>query len=259
MLLENTAVLVSGVGPGLGQELVRAVLEAGGSVAMACRKQAFLDELSGELSAYNDRLLGVSTDVTDPAQCERFVEAAAQRFGAIDVLINTAYDPGPYEAFEGADLANWRRPLDVNLFGALNMTQAALPMLKQSGQGSVVNVNSMVTRKPLPNQGAYVASKGALAAATKALATELGPFGIRCNSVVMGWMWGDAVERSLQVVADDQGCSLDDIKSQVTTNIPLGRIPEDGDCAGAVVFFASPLSRAVTGASLDVNGGEYMP
>ncbi len=259
MLLDNTVVLVSGAGPGLGQELVRTVLEAGGSVAMACRKQAFLDQLSAQLADHGDRLLGVSADVTDVAQCQRFVDAAFDRFEAIDVLINSAYDPGPYEPFEGADLSQWQRPLHVNLFGSLNMAQAALPHLKNSTKASIVNVNSMVTRKPLPNQGAYVASKGALAAATKALATELGPLGIRVNSVVMGWMWGDAVERSLQMAADAQGCSLNDIKQQVIANIPLGHIPEDGDCAGSVIFFASPLSRAVTGASLDVNGGEYMP
>ncbi len=259
MLLDGLVVVVSGVGPGLGQELVRAALEQGASVVMACRRQAYLDGLVAEFGDERDRLLAVATDVTQAAQCAALVTATVQKFGAIDVVINSAYDPGPYLPFEDADFDAWQGPLQVNLFGALRLTQAALPHLKASSRASVVNVNSMVVRKPLPNQGAYIASKGALSAATKSLAVELGPHGIRVNSVIMGWMWGDAVERSLSVAAEAQGRSLDDLKAQVAAGIPLGHIPEDGDCAGAAIFFASSLSRAITGASLDVNGGEYMP
>lgn len=259
MLLDGLVVIVSGVGPGLGQEMVRAALEQGASVVMACRRQIFLDELSAELEHADDRLHAVVADVTDEQQCIRLVTEAAERFGGIDILINSAYDSGPYEPFDETDFSSWQGPLEVNLFGALRLVQAALPHLKASANASVVNVNSMVVRKPLPNQGAYIASKGALSAASKSLAVELGPYGVRVNSVIMGWMWGDAVKRSLSVAAEARGCELADLRAEVASQIPLGHIPEDADCAGAVLFFASPLSRAVTGASLDVNGGEYMP
>lgn len=259
MLLQGLSVIISGVGPGLGQELARACLREGANVAMACRSQDYLESLGSELSSDAARLIAVPTDITDTDQCQALVSQTVAAFGSVDVLINSAYNPGPYVAFEDADLDDWQGPLDVNLLGTLRMTQAALVALKLSGNAAIVNVNSMIVRKPLPNQGAYVASKGALLGATKSLAVELGPYGIRVNSILMGWMWGDAVERSLQLAADARGTTLDALKAEVSENIPLGEIPEDADCANAVLFLASPMARVITGASLDVNGGEFMP
>lgn len=259
MLLDGLSVIVSGVGPGLGQELVRACLREGARVAMACRNGEYLETLRAELSADGTRLISVPTDITDKAQCENLVSSTVEAFGGVDALLNSAYSPGPYAAFEDVDLDEWQNPFDVNLLGTMRMTQSALPALKASSNASIVNVNSMIFRKPLENQGAYVASKGALLGATKSLAVELGKYGIRANSVIMGWMWGDAVERSLQVAADASGATLDEIKGQVAKNIPLGEIPDDADCANAVIFLASPMASVITGASLDVNGGEFMP
>lgn len=259
MLLQGLSVIVSGIGPGLGQELARACLREGAQVAMACRNQEYLDALAAELHADAARFITVSTDITDASQCQNLIDQTVAAFGGVDVLINSAYNPGPYVAFEDADLDDWQGPLEVNLLGTMRMTQSALPALKQSSNASIVNVNSMIFRKPLENQGAYVASKAALLGATKSLAVELGKYAIRANSVIMGWMWGDAVERSLQVAADARGSTLEAIKAEVATNIPLGEIPDDADCANAVIFLASPMARVITGASLDVNGGEFMP
>lgn len=259
MLLQGLSVIVSGIGPGLGQELVRACLREGARVAMASRNAQYLQQLCSELARDSSQLIAVPTDITDSAQCQSLVSKTVAAFGALDVVINSAYNPGPYVAFADADLDTWQAPLDVNLFGSLRLTQAALEPLKNSNNASVVNVNSMIIRKPLANQGAYIASKSALLGATKALAGELGVHGIRINSVLMGWMWGDAVERSLQVAADARGTTLDALKGEVASGIPLGFIPEDADCANAVLFLASPMARVITGASLDVNGGEFMP
>ncbi len=259
VLLDGLSVVISGVGPGLGQELARACLREGARVALACRNQEYLQALSTELGADATRLVTVPTDITDPVQCRNLIDKTIEAFGGVDVLLNSAYNPGPYVAFEDADLDEWQGPLDVNLLGTMRITQSALPALKASRNASIVNVNSMIFRKPLVNQGAYVASKGALLGATKSLAVELGKYGIRANSVVLGWMWGDPVERSLQVAADAGGTTLETIKSEVEKNIPLGEIPDDADCANAVIFLASPMARVITGASLDVNGGEFMP
>lgn len=259
MILKDLSVIISGVGPGLGQELARACLREGARVALACRNQDYLTELATELGAEPGRLIAVSTDITDAAACKNLVSKTVEAFGGVDVLLNSAYNPGPYVAFEDADLDEWQAPLDVNYLGTMRMTQSALPALKESSNASIVNVNSMIFRKPLENQGAYVASKGALLGATKSLAVELGKYAIRANSVIMGWMWGDAVERSLQVAAEARGSTLEAIKAEIATNIPLGEIPDDADCANAVVYLASPMARVITGASLDVNGGEFMP
>lgn len=257
--LEGKSVLVTGAGPGLGQELVRAFLAEGANVTTCCRREAYLAELTTQLQMGPDRFQTRVCDVTDVEQCRAVVDAAVERFGRLDVVVNSAYDPGPTSPFESVDLSLWMNPIAVNVMGAMNVIQAAIPALKAAGMSFVVNVNSMVVRKPLQMQSAYVASKGALAAATKSLALELGGHGIRVNSVAMGWMWGDSVERTLDRIAASRGVSASSIRKQIEAGIPIGQIPEDADCARAVVFLGSEYAKSITGAMLDVNGGEFMP
>ena len=116
----------------------------------------------------------------------------------------------------------------------------------------------MAAGKPLLGQAGYAISTGALGVAAKYLAHELGRYGIRVNTVAMGWMWGAPVEGYMQYVADTQKVSVDDQKAAVAANIPLGHIPTDDDCAKAALFMVSDYAAAVTGAWLDANGGEFM-
>jgi NAD(P)-dependent dehydrogenase (short-subunit alcohol dehydrogenase family) len=120
-------------------------------------------------------------------------------------------------------------------------------------------IATMVEHKPMATQGGYGASKMALRAATKHLALELGKYNIRVNSVHMGWMWGPNVEMYFKWQAQSTGKSQEELIAEVTRSIPLGVIPDDGECAKAALFFGSDYSAVVTGAALDVNGGEYMP
>lgn len=256
MLLDGKVVIVSGIGPGLGQELAYASAREGARVVLAARTQSFLDEVAAQIDSPT---LGVATDISDRAQCQALVEAAVAEFGRVDVLINSAYTPGKFAMFEDSDLDDWRKTLDVNLFGSLNLTQEVVPHMKKQGGGSIVMVNSMVQKKPLDYQSGYATSKGALSAAAKMLANELGRHQIRVNSVYMGWMWGPPVEAFVNGSAKSRGLEVDQVISEITKQIPLGVIPDDADCANAVMFFASDLSRVITGAGLDVNGGEYMP
>jgi NAD(P)-dependent dehydrogenase (short-subunit alcohol dehydrogenase family) len=117
----------------------------------------------------------------------------------------------------------------------------------------------MVEHKPLATQGGYGSSKSALRCATKHLALELGKYNIRVNSVHMGWMWGPSVETYFSWQEQATGRSQQELIDEVASSIPLGVIPDDGECARAALFFGSDYSSVVTGAALDVNGGEYMP
>jgi NAD(P)-dependent dehydrogenase (short-subunit alcohol dehydrogenase family) len=259
MMLQDKVVIVSGIGPGLGQELAYAAVREGARVALAARTQSFLDEVAGEVAKRGGRSVVVPTDVTDRAQCKRLVDTTVAEFGRVDVLINSAYTPGQFAMFEDSDLDDWRKTLEVNLFGALSLCQEVIPQMKSQGGGSIVMVNSMVQKKPLPMQSGYATSKGALATAAKMLATELGPHRIRVNSVFMGWMWGPPVAGYVAGAAQSQGVPQEEVIAGITRGIPLGSIPDDADCANAVMFFASDLARVITGAGLDVNGGEFMP
>ena len=125
--------------------------------------------------------------------------------------------------------------------------------------GAIVMISSMVTRKPMAYQGGYAVSKSALTSATAQLALELGRYNIRVSSAYMGWMWGPPVESYLRRAAERQGTTLEVLVAEVARNIPLGRIPDDAECAKAALFLVSDYAGAITGAALDVNGGEFLP
>ncbi|MBN7797491.1 SDR family oxidoreductase [Parahaliea mediterranea] len=262
MLLKDKVVIVSGIGPGLGQELsTLAAKEGAAAVVLAARTEAKLDTAEQEIRelGLDTRVLKVVTDIADAAQCRNLADRAAEAFGRIDVLFNSAYNPGSFEPIAEADLDGWRASMEVNFFGTMQLTQACIPHLRKAGGGAIVMIATMVEHKPLATQGGYGATKSALRSATKHLALELGGDNIRVNSAHMGWMWGPSVEGYFDWQAGDSGRPKEELIAEVCRHIPLGRIPDDGDCAKAAVFLASDYAAAVTGAALDVNGGEYMP
>lgn len=262
MLLKGKVVIVSGIGPGLGQELsTLAAKEGAAAVVLAARTAQKLDVAEQEILdlGLGTRVLKVATDISDQVQCQALADRTVEAFGRIDVLFNSAYDPGSFEPVELADMEGWRRAMDVNFFGTMYLSQACVSHMKDSGGGSIVMIATMVEHKPLATQGGYGSSKAALRCATKHLALELGKYNIRVNSCHMGWMWGPSVEGYFAWQSQSTGKSQQELIAEVTRGIPLGVIPDDGECAKAALFFASDYASVVTGAALDVNGGEYMP
>ncbi|MER3452221.1 MAG: short-chain dehydrogenase [Acidimicrobiia bacterium] len=256
MLLEGKVAIVSGVGPGLGREIAVAFAAEGADVVLGARTPANLEEVAAAVEGMGRRAVWRPTDITRPEQVRELVDACIAAFGRVDVLVNNAFTPDVFQPFESVDLDAWRRIMEVNCFGSLALTRAVIPHMRAAGGGSVVFVNSMIVRKPLPLQGGYAISKAALLTAAHVLAKELGPYNIRVNSVVPGWMWGPSVEGYFRSVEERTGRSVQDQYDEVASAIPLGFMPTDEDCARAVVFLASDLAVAVTGQSLDVNGGE---
>ncbi|HTU37341.1 MAG TPA: SDR family oxidoreductase [Acidimicrobiales bacterium] len=255
-LLAGKVCVVSGVGPGLGRQAARALAEHGADLVLAARRQATLDDVAAEVSALGARVITVPTDITDADACARLMAAGSAEFGGIDVLVNNAFRFDAFQSFEEVDLAIWRKIMDTNLFGSLQMTRAALPSMRERGGGSVVMVASMVARQPQPVQGGYAISKGALLTATRVLAFELGPSNVRVNAVVPGWMAGPSVDIYIEMTSTGRGVPAQVVVDELNARVPLGRIPSDQDVAGAVVYLASDLSSAMTGQALDTNGGE---
>lgn len=261
MLLQNKVVLVSGIGPGLGIELALRSAEQGAKLVIAARTPGKLEDAENRIKnlGLSTDVLSVPTDITDKIQCSNLVSQAIEKYGRIDVLINSAYNPGSFEPIENASLEGWRQAMEVNLFGTMNLTLEVIPHMKSQNNGSIVNINTMVTRKPMASQGGYAASKAALTSATQHLAAELGKYNIRVNGAYMGWMWGPPVEYYFQMQSKQTGVPAEELKQQVEKNIALGKIPTDADCAKAAIFLASDYANAVSGACLDVNGGEFLP
>lgn len=256
MLLDGRVCVVSGAGPGLGRQVAVLAASEGADLVLAARRQSVLEEVAEEVGRLGRQALVVPTDMTDAGQCEVLATRTMERFGRVDALVNNAYVEDVFRTFRRVELDEWRRLSEINLFGPLQVTKAFVPhMIEQQG-GSIVFVNSMIVRKPMPLQGGYAVSKGGLLAAARVLAKELGRFGIRVNSVLPGWMWGPQVEMYVRMTSEQRGVSEEDVLSEITRDIPLGSVPTDAEVAGSVVFLASDLAAAVTGQALDANGGE---
>lgn len=257
MLLEDRVCVVAGVGPGLGRTLALTFADHGADVVLAARRRPVLDEVAAEVAARGRRAVTVPTDLTDAAQCRHLVDRTVAELGRLDVLVANAYKEDVFQRFEDVDLDEWRSLMEINVFGPLQVAQAAVPAMRARG-GAMVFVGSMIVRKPRVHQAGYAVSKGALATAARALAEELGRYRIRVNSVMPGWIWGPGVQMYLQLAATQRGITEEEVLAGITRRIPLGTVPTEDDVAGAAVYLASDLAASVTGQTIDVNGGEVM-
>jgi NAD(P)-dependent dehydrogenase (short-subunit alcohol dehydrogenase family) len=258
MLLKDKVVIITGIGPGMGCKLGVLAAAEGAKVALAARSADFLGEVEGEIRAAGGECITVQTDIADAAQCQNLADATVKAFGRIDGLVNSAYKHATYQNFEDDDLASWISSVDVTCFGALRMVKAVLPTMKAQKNGAIVNVTALAAVQPAPGQYDYATAKAALEGATRQLAKEFGPHNIRVNCTRMGWLWGTPVKNFIAHQVQSQGISEADFIKPIIARIPLGVIPPDEECAKSALFFVSDYSRMVTGATLDVNGGEYM-
>jgi NAD(P)-dependent dehydrogenase (short-subunit alcohol dehydrogenase family) len=258
-MLQDEVVVITGVGPGLGSKLaVRAAAE-GAKVVMAARSAEVMNQAEKDILAAGGEAVGVQCDVRRPEDVARLVQTAVDRFGTITGLVNSAYGhPGFFDLLDTPEKAI-RRSMDIILYGALQVTREVVPHMKAAGRGSIVNIGTMATRKPMRGEAGYAVAKAAMATATRFLALELGEHGIRANQAVLGWLDGPGVRFYLKLTADARGVSEQDVYDEIASRNPSGRIPADEACAGAVLFLLSRNASEITGAVLDVNGGEYMP
>ncbi len=261
MLCRDKVVIVSGVGPGLGQANARALAREGAPVVLAARNAEYLARVQGEIEAAGGRALAVPTNLVADEQVQALVSRTVDTFGRLDGLVNNAFRMDVFQPFDQVDLAKWRKIYGVNVWGTLTLTQACVPHLKkcaaEQGDAAIVFVISMSMRKIRENEGGYSSSKAAVQTAAKTMALELGPAGVRVNCVAPGWIGGPNVETFLGWESESRGISRDEVRREIEANIPLRRIPPQDDIANSVVFFISPWSRVITGQTLDVNGGEY--
>ncbi|MCY0942931.1 SDR family oxidoreductase [Streptomyces antarcticus] len=255
-LLQNKVVVVSGVGPGLGRALAVRAAEAGADVVLAARTQSVLTETAAAVEATGRRALAVATDITDEAAARRLVSAAVDTFGRVDALVNNAFVVPPMAPLADVDLADIRTGFETNVYAALRMTRLFAPVLSEHN-GSVVMVNSVAIRHSKPMFGAYKMAKAGLLALAQSLSTELGPQGVRVNTVAPGYIWAPALQGYFAYLAKERGVPEQQVYDEIAADLDLRRLPEPDEIADAVLFLLSDLARAVTGQCLDVNGGEY--
>jgi NADP-dependent 3-hydroxy acid dehydrogenase YdfG len=183
--LQDQVIAITGASSGIGEETALAAAAAGAKVALAARRAERLEEIVARIEAEGGEAVAIPTDVADEGQANAFIERAVERFGRLDALVNNAgvMQLGP---IEGAPTEEWRRMVDVNVFGVLYCTHAALPVMRAAGGGHIVNVSS-VGGKVVGNwSGVYSLTKFGLGAFTEALRKESIEAGIRVTLVVPG-------------------------------------------------------------------------
>ncbi|OHT79166.1 short-chain dehydrogenase [Mycobacteroides chelonae] len=253
---DGKVVVVSGIGPGLGGTLATKFAAAGADVVLAARTQSRLVEVAEQITATGRKALAVATDITDEASVANLVERATETFGSIDVLVNNAFSIPSMKSLEKTDYQHIRDSVELTVVGTLRLTQGFAGALARSN-GAVVNINSMVIRHSQIRYGSYKIAKSALLAMSQSLATELGPQGVRVNSVVPGYMWGENLKGYFEHQAKKYGGTVEQIYEYTAANSDLKRLPTTDEVANAVLFLASNLASGITGQALDVNCGEF--
>ncbi|WP_043451137.1 SDR family oxidoreductase [Jongsikchunia kroppenstedtii] len=255
-LLADKVVIVSGVGGGLGRSVAVRAAQAGADLVLVARTESTLHDVAKEVVDQGRRAVVVPADLTDEASAKNVVDQALSSYGRIDTLVNNAYLTPSMTDFAGTDHQHIRDAFELSVIGSLRMSQLCTPALAES-QGSIVMINSMVLRHSEPIYGSYKLAKSALMSMSQSLASEIGPLGVRVNSIAPGYIWADTLKEYFTGLSEQTGASVDDIYAATAANTDLRRLPEPDQIADTVTFLASDMAIAVTGQCLDVNCGEY--
>jgi NAD(P)-dependent dehydrogenase (short-subunit alcohol dehydrogenase family) len=248
-LLDGRKILVTGAARGLGFAFAKQLALAGAEVVLADILEAQVMASAADLRASGLNATGVSIDVRDPHAVASAVSQAIEVLGGLDGLVNNAaITNSGGKTTEELDMDTWNRVMEVNVRGCWLVTNACLPALRASGRGAIVNLASDTAIWGAPRLLAYTASKGAVMAMTRTLATELGDDNITVNAIAPGLVAVEATEYVPQ-----------DRKDLYCQQRPLKRTQVPEDVCGAVIFALSDMARFITGQTLPVNGGFVMP
>ena len=240
--LAGRTALITGASRGIGAATARALDAAGARVLLSARSEDALRDVAATLG--NDPVV-VPVDLSDPGAASSLAEEAVAALGRVDVLVNNAALAARLETVD-IDAALVDELLAVNVRAPLLLVAALIPSMAAAGGGSIVNLSSVSAVVGTPRRAAYAASKGAIDAATRSLAIELGPLGIRVNSVAPGVVDTALWERNKAVPG---------VVEQVEAQTPLRRFAQPEDIADVIVFLASDASRFITGETISADGG----
>ncbi|MBT3369982.1 MAG: SDR family oxidoreductase [Rhodospirillaceae bacterium] len=255
MLLENKIVLITGAGNGIGAGVAQAMAEAGANVVCADINAEAAQQAADNAARAGVESLALAADVGDVDAIEAMLDAAMERFGRLDVIVNNA---GVTRKAYIMDLteADWDRIHRVNSKGVFFCLQGAARRMIEQGGGRIINMASIAGRGYQgTSNAAYAASKGAVIALTKTAAQQLGRHDITVNAICPGVTRTALLEQIFATQQETDGISRADAEARAARPIPLRRINEPEDIAAMAVFLASPGARNITGQAYNVDGG----
>jgi len=244
--LKNKTAIVTGGGNGIGKGACETMAAFGANIVVSDLKLEDAEKVRDEIIANGGKAIAVACNVTKDEDLQNVVKAALDEFGSIEILVNNAGGGGggrenPFKI----DLDRFKWVFDLNLFSAWRLSQLCAPEMKKAGYGSIINITSMGSINKSPNMSAYASSKAAMNHMSANLAHDYGPFGIRVNCVGPGATKTAALASVL----------TPEIEAKMLAGTPIKRLGEVEDIAGAILYFAAPISGWVSGQVMFVNGG----
>lgn len=247
---QGLRVLVTAGAAGIGRAFASTFREAGARVFICDVDTNALSEFHAEYPDVGDAV----ADVAAPSQVDRLFDAAASFLGGLDVLINNAGISGPTARVEDISIQEWDRTIAIDLNGMFYCTRRAVPLLKASGGGSIINLSSIAGRLGYPLRTPYSAAKWAVVGFTKSLAIELGPSNIRVNTIQPGVVEGERVNRVISARAEAAGIDFEASRKQFVSTISLRHMVSAQDIANMALFLATPAGASISGQALSVCG-----
>ena len=244
-------VLVTAGGSGIGRVIAETFTNAGARVHVSDLEEQFLAETKRSLPGVSQTL----GDVARLADVERLFDDVQRSLGGLDVLVNNAGIAGPTAKVEDIRPEDWERTIAVDLNGMFYCTRKAMPLLKRSGGGSIINLSSIAGRLAFPMRTPYAAAKWAVVGFTQALAAEAGPDGVRVNCIQPGIVEGERVERIVAAKAQALGVSPGEVLGKMVEGVSLKTTVTAQDVANTALFLASDAGRHISGQAISVCGG----
>jgi 3-oxoacyl-[acyl-carrier protein] reductase len=253
--LTGKVAIVGGASRGIGRAVAFGLAREGCCVAICARRPDVLEATADEIRAATGvDVLAVPCDMSDAGDIERFVAAAAARFGRLDIVVNNAGGPPP-GLFDAHDEDAWQQALAQNFLSVVRTVREALPHLRSAGGGRIINITSVAVKEPLPGLILSNSARLGVIGLAKTLSKELGPDGITVNNVCPGLTVTDRMRELYGGRAKAEGRSLDEVLAAEAQRIPLRRLAEAEDIAALCVFLASERACQITGTTIQVDGG----
>jgi 3-oxoacyl-[acyl-carrier protein] reductase len=249
--------LVNAASRGLGRGIAEALAAEGARLVISSRHQEAVERVAAEISAtYGAEVLPVAADVTDHAAADRLVSAAVGHFGGLDILVNNSGGP-PGGTFGDFGDDAWQRAFELLLLNVVRMVRAALPHLRASGHGRIINVASTSVRQPIPGLVLSNSLRAGVAGLAKTLSGELAADQVTVNTVLPGRILTDRLREGFAARAGLLGVPVDDlVRAEVAREVPLGRVGEPQDMGKLVAFLCSDAAGYITGQTVAVDGGQ---
>jgi 3-oxoacyl-[acyl-carrier protein] reductase len=252
--LNGQVALVTAASKGLGKASAKALAEEGARLAI-CARSDVLDQAAAEIRGETGaEVLAIRADLTEAADIERYVQASLDHFGRIDILVANAGGPSPGN-FLDLSPEDWQEAANLTLMSAVRLCYAVVPTMLEQNAGSIVAIESISVKQPIDNLILSNSLRMAVIGMLKSMANELGPMGIRVNSINPTFTWTERVSQLLENRAAANGTTVEEEAAQVATTIPLGRMGDVEEFGRAVAFLASPAVSFIHGHASMFDGG----